>query len=92
MGQGLYWEIEQGQAMSGTMSASGGQGKLLCSRDLEQRPPWQLAAWVSRGTTPMANVMKRWCPTAGADLKQRMVVEFGTRGGPSLTAWYADQA
>ena len=49
MGQGLYWEIEQGQALSGTVSASGGQGKLLCSCDLEQRPPWQLAAGVSRG-------------------------------------------
>lgn len=29
-----------GQAMSATMSTLGGQGKLLCSHDLEQRPPW----------------------------------------------------
>ena len=66
MGQGLYWEIEQGQAMSGTMSASGGQGKLLCSRDLEQRPPWQLAAWVSRGAHPGLPALTLLPHTAGS--------------------------
>ena len=33
--------------MSGAMSLSDGWGKLLCSRDLEQRPPWRGATWVS---------------------------------------------
>lgn len=33
--------------MSGAMSMSDGQGKLLCSHDLEQRPPWRRATWVS---------------------------------------------